>query len=425
MRIGVRALFTVPLRATQTTLGGLCVYYADAIPDVPDQETVVLFATQAAVAVESNELFDAVRRGRDQMASVLASTREGIMLIDPDARVAIANAALHRLCGLAPQATLEMTIAQFLDAWERAASYPPDEWEAFRRGLALVTSGREPFSAGELNEISAHPRAVEWTALTALGSGDSRGGALLVLRDISEAKESEQLRQDLTNMIVHDLRSPLSSVMASIDLLVRGVSGDLNASQHSVLNIAYASSLQMLEMINTLLDISRLEAGRMPVEPERCAIWPLVERAVERLAPLAQDRNQIIQSDIPDDLPLVWGDGELIGRALQNLVANALKFSGRGSSVLVRATRAGRDQGNQAGAGFVTVSVSDRGIGIAPKDQEKIFTKFGQVGERRGGTGLGLTFCKLVVETHGGVIWVESVPSEGSTFFFTLPVALD
>ena len=303
--------------------------------------------------------------------------------------------------------------------------FAPEEWAALRQGLAAVTSGRELFAAGELNEISVHTRAVEWTALTALGSGDSRGGALLVLRDISEAKESEQLRQDLTNMIVHDLRSPLSSVMASIDLLVRGVSGDLNSTQHSVLNIAYASSLQMLEMINTLLDISRLEAGRMPVEPERCTIRPLVERAVERLAPLAQDRNQVIQSDIPDDLPPVWGDGELIGRALQNLVANALKFSGRGSSVLVRATAAGHGQANEAGAGFVTVSVSDRGIGIAPKDQEKIFTKFGQVGERRGGTGLGLTFCKLVVETHGGVIWVESVPSEGSTFFFTLPVALD
>src|SRR4051794_20929375 len=133
------------------------------------------------------------------MASVLASTREGIMLIDPDAHVVIANAALHRLCGLPPAATLDRSVEQFLAAWEQAASYPPDEWESFCQRLALVTSGHERFSSGELNEISAHPRAVEWAALTALGSGDSRGGALLVLRDISEAKESERLRQDLTN----------------------------------------------------------------------------------------------------------------------------------------------------------------------------------------------------------------------------------
>jgi signal transduction histidine kinase/transcriptional regulator with GAF, ATPase, and Fis domain len=425
VRIGVRALFIVPLRATQTVLGGLCVYYADAIPDVPDQETVVLFATQAAVAVESNVLFGAVRRGRDQMASVLASTREGIMLIDPDAHVAIANAALHRLCGLPPDATLDRSVEQFLAAWEQTASYPPEEWDAFCQRLALVASGHEPFSSGELNEISAHPRAVEWTALTALGSGDSRGGALLVLRDISEAKESERLRQDLTNMIVHDLRSPLSSVMASIDLLVRGVSGDLNGTQHSVLNIAYSSSLQMLEMINTLLDISRMEAGRMPVDVEVCSVRSLIERSIERLTSLAQDRNQVIQSDIAPDLALVRADGELIVRVLQNLLANALKFSGRGSSVLVSAFDDSHEQHKDAAAGFVTVSVSDRGIGIAPKDQEKIFAKFGQVGERRGGTGLGLTFCKLVVETHGGVIGVESVPNEGSTFFFRLPILGD
>jgi signal transduction histidine kinase len=115
-------------------------------------------------------------------------------------------------------------------------------------------------------------------------------------------------------------------------------------------------------------------------------------------------------------LAAVLVDDELLVRVLQNLLGNALNFSGRGSTVLVRAAASGQ-------AGFITIAVSDRGVGIAPKDQEKIFAKFGQVGERRGGSGLGLTFCKLVVETHGGDIWVESKLGQGSTFFFTLPVA--
>ena len=141
----------------------------------------------------------------------------------------------------------------------------------------------------------------------------------------------------------------------------------------------------------------------------------------------------VIQSDIPADLALVRVDGELIMRVLQNLLGNALKFSGRDSTVLVRAFDA-HHKAIGAGPpgdpqpsldGFVTIAVSDRGVGIAPQDQEKIFAKFGQVGERRGGTGLGLTFCKLVVETHGGAIWVESMPNEGSTFFFSLPIAND
>ncbi len=426
-RIGARTLLVVPLRATQKTLGGICVYYGDEAPDAPDRETVVLFATQAAVAVESIELFTAVRSGRDQMASILASTREGIMLITPDARVAIANAALHQLCGLSPQLTQQLSLDEFLTAWERAIGYVPDEWAAFRAGLEDVTAGHETFVSGELNELGAQARSIEWAALTALRSGASTGGALLVLRDITEAKESERLRQDLTNMIVHDLRSPLSSVMASIELMIKGIAGEIEGTQRKVLNIAYSSAVQMLEMINTLLDISRLESGRMPVNRQPYDLRPLIERAVERLASLARERNVLIQYEIPADLPQVVADAELTVRVVQNLVGNALKFSGRDSTVLLRAypTPIGESlqEVTKVAGGWVTLAVVDCGVGIAPHDQAKIFAKFSQVGEKRDGSGLGLTFCKLVVEAHDGRIWVESELGKGSSFFFTLPTA--
>jgi signal transduction histidine kinase len=308
--------------------------------------------------------------------------------------------------------------------------YSPEEWTALRQGLDDVITGRQVFANGELNERSVYPRAVEWAALTALSSGASNGGALLVLRDITEAKESERLRQDLTNMIVHDLRSPLSSVMASIELMTKGVAGVLPAQQRNVLLIAYNSAVQMLDMINALLDISRLESGRLPLELKPCSMRPLLDRAVERLASLAQERNMLIQYDIADDLAPTLADGDLIVRVIQNLLGNALKFSGRGSTVLIRAIAADRASRASADAeivpalsGFVSIAVVDCGVGIAPEDQEMIFAKFGQVGERRGGSGLGLTFCKLVVEAHGGQIWVDSHVGEGSTFFFTLPVA--
>ncbi|HWQ12807.1 MAG TPA: HAMP domain-containing sensor histidine kinase, partial [Roseiflexaceae bacterium] len=436
-----RALLIVPLRATQRTLGCICVYYGENVPNAPDRETVALFATQAAAAVESIELFTAVRTARDQMASVLASTREGIMLIAPDARVVIANAALHQLCGLGQQATRDTTIEQFLAAWERSTLYPPEDWAALRRGVDDVLAGRESFVTGALTEGTGPVRFVEWTALTALSSDGEvpvRRGALLVLRDITEARESERLREDLTHMIVHDLRSPLASVMASIELLLRGVSGQLNGSQHHVLSIANTSAQQMLDMISTLLDINRLEAGRMPLDLKPCALPPLIARAAEQLASLAHDRRIVVQLDLDETLPHISADGGLLVRVVQNLLGNALKFSSRGSTVLIRAYASEGDRRRAIGAaqedsspspgayrpspGAITVSVSDQGIGIAPKDREKIFAKFGQVGERRGGTGLGLTFCKLVVEAHGGRIWVESAPGSGSTFFFTLPL---
>ena len=229
------------------------------------------------------------------------------------------------------------SVERFLALWEQMIVYSPEEWAALQQGLDNVITGREVFASGELNERSVYPRAVEWAALTALSSGASNGGALLVLRDITEAKESERLRQDLTNMIVHDLRSPLSSVMASIELMTKGVAGALPAQQRNVLRIAYNSAVQMLDMINALLDISRLESGRLPLELKPCPVRPLVDRAVERLASLAQDRNMLIQYDIPDGLAHTLADGDLIVRVIQNLLGNALKFSGRGSTVLIRA----------------------------------------------------------------------------------------
>jgi signal transduction histidine kinase/putative methionine-R-sulfoxide reductase with GAF domain len=426
-RLGARSMLFVPLRATQKILGGICVYYGEESPDAPDRETVVLFATQAAVAVESIELFTAVRSGRDQMASILASTREGIMLITPDAQVAIANAALHQLCNLQPQMTQHTSLEQFLASWEQSSTYVPGEWAALRAALDNVTAGHESFASGELNELSTQPRSIEWAVLTALRSGASNGGALLVLRDITDAKESERLRQDLTNMIVHDLRSPLSSVMASIELMTKGIAGELAGNQRHVLNIAYSSAVQMLEMINALLDISRLESGRMPLNVQPHDLRPLAERSVDRLASLAQERNVLIQYDIPSDLPPVLADSELLVRVMQNLVGNALKFGGRDSTVLVRAFRTPTDDPHAAtsehASGTVTLAVADCGMGIAPQDQAKIFAKFSQVGEKRDGSGLGLTFCKLVAEAQGGQIWVQSTLGEGSTFFLTIPNA--
>ena len=379
---------------------------------------MVLFATQAAVAVESIELFNAVRNGRDQMASILASTRDGIMLVTSDAEVAIVNSALEQHGRLPTERAAKQNLQEFLATWEQAASYVPEEWQSLRRELAHVVAGEVSFASGELNEGGAAPRAFEWAALTAQRSGGSTGGALLVLRDITEAKESARLRHDLTNMIVHDLRSPLSSVMASIELMQKGVAGELAKMQQTVMGIAYNSAVQMLDMINALLDVSRLESGRMPVNQRATALRPLIEHAAESLASLANDQRVKINFAIPEQPPLVHADGELIMRVIQNLLGNALKFSGRSSSITLRAELGPPGSAN---ASPLTISVTDQGIGIAPQDQEKIFAKFSQVGERRGGTGLGLTFCKLVVEAHGGRIWVQSTLGQGSTFSFTLP----
>ncbi len=421
------SLLMVPLHAMQRTLGALCVFYGDELPDSSDQETIVLFATQAAGAVENTQLFDKVRDARDAMASILASTRDGVMLIGSEAQVELANGALMRLSGVAPRETMHNSIMQFLSAWKQTATYEPDEWRHLRRSLSAVVSGSTTFESGQLNATQVNQPSLEWNVLKAERSGANAGGALLVLRDITESKAAERLRDDLTNMIVHDLRSPLSSVMAAIELLQKDTS-HISMTSRNVLTIAHNSSTQMLSMINTLLDISRLEDGRLPLDLAACDVPSLIERARNQISGLAHDRGVLVQTDVQSPLPLARADAELIVRVVQNLLGNALKFSGRSSTVLVRAWPVessvhSTGSTDSPPAPLICVAVSDRGIGIAPKDQEKIFTKFSQVSDRRGGSGLGLTFCKLVIEAHGGAIWVESALGAGSTFFFTLPVA--
>ncbi|MGC9041225.1 MAG: ATP-binding protein, partial [Roseiflexus sp.] len=373
---------------------------------------------QAAVAIESIDLFVAVRTARDQMASILASTREGILLISADGTVAIANAALSELTALDAGRFQGMPIDAFLARWFESAAYATEECAALQRAIDDALSGAAQFIAGELSGSAGRLLYLEWSVLRAQSSGDSHGGVLLVVRDITAAREADRMRQDLMHMIVHDLRSPLSSVMASLELMMRGVPGALSDQQLQVLQIANTSATSMLEMINTLLDISRLEAGRMPIERCRGDIHSIIIDAVRRLSSLALDRAISVEIGVDSNIPHIYADIGLVGRVIQNLVSNAIKFSNRGGLVRVQAAVRPED-----GQEKVLVAVSDQGVGIAPGDRERIFAKFSQVGERRGGTGLGLAFCKQAIEAHGERIWVESELGRGSTFFFTLPLA--
>lgn len=421
----------IPLRAARQIVGAICLGYYDGVPPPADLETLTLFATQAAVAVESIRLFNAVRQGRDQLESIMASTREGMLLVDEQQSIVVANRAFHELASIADTseaagaALVDPAARPRLDAllarWQAVADYPAEELQQLHSGLAAVAQGVAPLARGELNRRSGGVQVLEWTVLQVAGQPPTTPAAaratglplLVIVRDITAAKEAERLRQDLTNMIVHDLRSPLASIMASMDMLSRGVAGTITAGQQNVLNIAHNSARYLLDMVGMLLDISRLESGQMPLERVPTAVDTLVAQAVEHISLVAHDRQVMIEVTPPEASLAVNADRDLIVRVLQNLLDNAIKYSGDRRRVVVQALP--RD-------GVVAFVVRDFGPGIAARDQEKIFRRFSQVGhQRRNGSGLGLTFCKLVVEAHGGQIWVESTLGAGSTFTFTLP----
>ena len=231
--------------------------------------------------------------------------------------------------------------------------------------------------------------------------------------------ELERLRENLTNMIIHDMRSPLTAIMSMFELLKMELEGKTEPQVMHYIGSGINSAKSLIEMINSLLDISRLEEGKMPLEISRNRIGEIVDDVMKSLEPLIIGSKYEVRVEKNGlENVVVNCDREIIKRVILNLVTNSLKHSMSKSPIKVTVSLED---------GFVVVSVIDDGIGI-PKDyHQKIFEKFGQVEmrERRQkySTGLGLTFCKLAIEAHNGRIGLESEVGKGSRFFFMLPVS--
>lgn len=226
----------------------------------------------------------------------------------------------------------------------------------------------------------------------------------VALQDLQNTKER------LTQMIIHDLKNPLTGVKANIEIV--GME-DLGETREC-LDAAQRSCDILFNMIQDLLDISKMEEGKLTLTLETLPLEEIVRPAVREVEVPANAEDKTVEIDLPADIPRFQADRNLIYRTLSNLLVNAIKHTGRGGAITVRA----REENER-----LRIEVIDTGHGIPEDYKEKIFEKFAQIESRqRTGTGLGLTFCKMAVESHGGHIWVESEEGKGSTFIFTIPL---
>lgn len=242
---------------------------------------------------------------------------------------------------------------------------------------------------------------------------------LLILTDISEQVRARAMREDLIRTTVHDLRNPLGVIVGSLEL-VQGTAGDtLRGTAEEAIDVSLTCARKMLDLVGDLLTISRLESGQMPLALEEIAVTDLLERALRAQKPRADARGVHLDDATTGD-HVASIDPSMIARVLQNLLDNALRFAPEGGRVAVRCTSwhpdAAREWENDA---HICIEVFDDGPGISPDIAGRVFDKF--VTNSRGGTGLGLAFCKLAVEAHGGRIWFDSEPDRGTTFYFTVP----
>jgi signal transduction histidine kinase len=241
-------------------------------------------------------------------------------------------------------------------------------------------------------------------------------------RAYAELRRSEDLRDNLTQMLVHDLRTPLTGLLVSLDVLQSEQAGPLNDFQGELVSISKRSGGNLLKLINDILDVAKLECGQMSLSFSEFSFSSVAEEALLEVVPLVNERQSPIDREWEGDGPLLTADAGLIQRILVNLLSNALKFSLQKGHIEVGCKNVFDDDGTVV---MQRVWVKDHGRGIPPEHHDRIWDKFGQSENRhesnRVSTGLGLTFCKLAVEVHGGHIGLESTLGQGSTFYFTLP----
>ncbi len=240
-------------------------------------------------------------------------------------------------------------------------------------------------------------------------------GVVLLLQDVTKLTELDRLKSEFVMTASHELRTPLTSIAMSIDLLMEGASPKLTGTEQELLRAAQEDVQRLRKLVNNLLDLSKIEAGRVELEFEPVDVSLLTGHAMATLAGQAEEKGIELSQHLPDQLAQIKADPNKITWVLTNLIANALRYTGPGGHICVSAEQIGD---------FVYLSVSDDGAGIPFEYQSKIFDKFVQVKNDQavGGSGLGLAICKEIVKAHGGAIWVESIPEQGSTFTFTIPV---
>ncbi len=423
-----RSILCVPVIAKGSVIGVIELLNKINGPFTEEDATRLnRMAAFIGVALDNARLFKKVADGRDQLEAILNSTADGMIMTDLAGSVVNTNDMATELFATIETDIIGQPLGRLLQHLRsRAHEVTTRPWGGQH------TFNNEPTSVTEYELGGQRRRFIRHLMLPVRDVNGKVYGRLAVFRDITHEKELEQLRDDYTSMLIHDLRAPLTSVMNGITMTQRGLGGPVTQQQQTMLSIAQSGSQTMLELVNNLLDISRMEQGQLHLDLEPLPVYAILDAAVERIEASARARHIQIEQRLSLDLPPIEVDKDTIVRVLQNLLDNALKFSPQHTTVIMGAMRFTADDPRPddapvhpplTGGSWIVFWVQDQGPGVPAAYHERIFEKFGQVRGRKGrGTGLGLTFCKLAVEAHRGHIWLESAQDVGSIFACALPL---
>ena len=412
----LKAAMAVPMIVDGESIGALMAIRLGSFSFTSDElERLSAFADQAALAVKNSrlyervaQLFQEVKERSAELEAVLNSIGDAVIVTGADGRVRLANPVASLILGLPdelqpdqhlPKEVLQGGFEEHLHSTLKSESGDPVLGELTASGGALMDTRTYQAHSALLRDIDGVPRDV-----------------VTVLRDITAAKELEQLKNNFMSTISHELKTPLHSIKGFVNIILSEKStGPLNDIQRDFLKTVHGQTTRLERMILDLLEFSRLQSGQIKLHPEHLDLKQVSSMMTEQLTPVADEADVTLLCLVEEELS-VEGDRFRIEQVFHNLMANAIKFTPAGGQVSIE----GRMNGN-----YAQIVVRDTGIGIPLAEQERIFERFYQVDasqtRKYGGTGLGLAICKHIVERHGGRIWVESNADGGSAFHFTLP----
>jgi PAS domain S-box-containing protein len=394
---GITALAAFPARRQAQTIGVMWLGYAE--PHAFAESEVNVLATiagQAAVLIENARLYEASEGGRRQLAAVLASTNDAVVVTDPANRVLLCNPAAESAFELASGSAIGRVVTELWSEPSVARLFPADGNTGTRTEEIMLNDGRTLYGSA-----------------SAIIDGDGEVlGRVAVMRDITHLKELDAMKSEFVATVSHDLRAPLTYMRGYATMLP--MVGPLSPKQQDYTEKVMAGIEQMTELIDDLLDLGRIEAG-VGLVREMCSLADIARGVAETMKPQALSRGLLLRTGKLSER-IIPGDQGLLRHAIANLVENAIKYTPSDGTVTMAVTE-------QDSA--MVISVKDTGIGIAPADQLRLFERFYRVKRRETvdikGSGLGLAIVKSIAQWHRGRVWVESQMGEGATFYILIP----
>jgi PAS domain S-box-containing protein len=403
--IDVRALVVAPIQSQGRVLGIIEAINPIARSFDPDALLVMTgIGGLAGSTIQNAQLFERLQAAHQRYHELFEDSIDAMLITDWEGHILEANRQAVLLSGYTREILQTLRIDQLHEVnWSRTGK----AFETLRENRTCSYESSMHIQHDSPAPVEVHARRVEF---------DETDSIQWILRDITERKELDRLREDLTAMIYHDLRSPLANIVSSLDVLFSMVPENDQDTVLTILKIAENSTDRIQRLVSSLLDVNRLESGQAVVDQRVVETVPLIRRAVLDVDPVAKSRRQSIVAELPDELPAIWVDEDMARRVLINLMENSVKFTPTDGRLEVGACHE---------SGWIHFWVKDNGPGIPASDQDRIFDKFTRLrgSTKQNGLGIGLAFCRLAVLGHGGKIWVESESGKGSTFHFTFPVA--